>query len=81
MNLLAPGIAYSDALSTNMIAKNKTSDIVKAQEASNTNVMTNETLDASAKENLLSYLERTKSLQVLWFIQTISNQKIKFLII
>lgn len=56
MNLLAPGIAYSDALSTNMIAKNKTSDIVKAQEASNTNVMTNETLDASAKENLLSYL-------------------------
>lgn len=49
MNLLAPGIAYSDALSTNMIAKNKTSDIVKAQEASNTNVMTNETLDASAK--------------------------------
>lgn len=64
-----------------MIAKNKTSDIVKAQEASNTNVMTNETLDASAKENLLSYLERMKSLQVLWFIQTISNQKIKFLII
>ncbi|EGO9159391.1 ATP-binding cassette domain-containing protein [Enterococcus faecalis] len=56
MNLLAPGIAYSDALSTNMIAKNKNSDIVKAQEASNTNVMTNETLDASAKENLLSYL-------------------------
>ena len=30
MNLLAPGIAYSDALSTNMIAKNKTSDIVKS---------------------------------------------------
>ncbi|MGH2251819.1 sulfate ABC transporter ATP-binding protein, partial [Enterococcus faecalis] len=56
MNLLAPGIAYSDTLSTNMIAKNKTSDIVKAQVASNTNVMTNETLDASANENLLSYL-------------------------
>ena len=55
MNLLAPGIAYSDALSTNMITKTKPLILLKRKKP-NTNVMTNETLDASAKENLLSYL-------------------------
>lgn len=56
MNLLAPGIAYSDQLAQKVIEKNKDSEIVKAQEASDTNVMTNEAVDQTTKENLLDYL-------------------------
>ncbi|MFC0234177.1 ATP-binding cassette domain-containing protein [Vagococcus entomophilus] len=56
MDLLSPGIAYSDELSQKIIDENKGSDIVKAQESSDTNVMTNEKLDASTKETTLAYL-------------------------
>ncbi|GBD80685.1 putative ABC transporter ATP-binding/permease protein [Tetragenococcus halophilus subsp. halophilus] len=56
MDLLAPGIAYSDALAQKVIDNNKDSDIVQAQEDSDTNVMTNEDIDDTAKDNLLDAL-------------------------
>lgn len=56
MDLLAPGIAYSDDLAQKVIDKNQQSDIVKAQQDSKTNVMTNETLDQTSKDNLLDVL-------------------------
>ncbi|MDN6639191.1 MAG: ATP-binding cassette domain-containing protein [Tetragenococcus sp.] len=56
MDLLAPGIAYSDALAQKVIDNNKESDIVQAQEDSDENVMTGEEIDGTAKENLLDAL-------------------------
>ncbi len=56
MNLLAPGVAYSDQLTTQIVDENKNSEIVTAQKDSDRNVLTNETLDASAKETVISYL-------------------------
>jgi len=56
MDLLAPGIAYSDALAQKVIDNNKDSDIVQAQEDSDSNVMTNEDIDDTAKDNLLDAL-------------------------
>jgi len=59
MNLLAPGIAYSNDLTAQIVKNNEQSDIVKAQRDSNKNVMTNESLDDHAKDNLLAYLGGT----------------------
>lgn len=56
MDLLAPGIAYSDALAQKVIEKNQDSKIVKAQKDSKTNVMTNEKVDQETKDNLLDAL-------------------------
>lgn len=56
MDLLAPGIAYSDNLSEKVIKANENSAIVKAQKDSGVNVMTGEKLDDTTKEQLLSYL-------------------------
>ncbi len=56
MDLLAPGIAYSDMLAQKIIEKNSDSAIVKAQKDSDINVMTNEQLDDTAKDNFLNYL-------------------------
>ncbi|MDM8214542.1 ATP-binding cassette domain-containing protein [Enterococcus hirae] len=56
MDLLAPGFAYSDELSREIIAKEKTSAIVEAQEASSTNVLTGQPVDAAGKETVLAYL-------------------------
>ncbi|AYW47443.1 sulfate ABC transporter ATP-binding protein [Tetragenococcus osmophilus] len=56
MDLLAPGIAYSDALAQKVIDHNEDSDIVNAQEDSDENVMTGEEIDGTAKENLLDAL-------------------------
>ncbi|MDN6471279.1 MAG: ATP-binding cassette domain-containing protein [Tetragenococcus koreensis] len=56
MDLLAPGIAYSDALAQKVIDHNQDSDIVQAQEDSDTNVMTSEDIDDTAKDNLLDAL-------------------------
>lgn len=56
MDLLAPGIAYSDTLSELIIDENKDSEIVKAQLASDTNVLTNEPLDEFSKEQFIAYL-------------------------
>ncbi|GMA48507.1 sulfate ABC transporter ATP-binding protein [Tetragenococcus muriaticus] len=56
MDLLAPGIAYSDALAQKVIDHNEDSDIVNAQEDSDENVMTGEEIDGTARENLLDAL-------------------------
>lgn len=56
MDLLAPGIAYSDLFVQNMIAKNKVSQIVKDQKSSKTNILTGANLKASEKTQLISYL-------------------------
>ncbi len=56
MDLLAPGIAYSDSLAQQVIKKNQDSAIVKAQKDSDVNVMTNEKLDQAGKDNFLDYL-------------------------
>lgn len=56
MNLLSPRIAYSDQLTTQIVNENKDSEIVKAQKDSDTNVMSNEKVDETAKQSLISYL-------------------------
>lgn len=56
MALLGTGIAYSDQLSTRIIDSAVDSDIVKAQQQSDTNVITTEALDASSKKSFLEYL-------------------------
>jgi putative ABC transport system permease protein len=56
MNLLSTGIAYSDALAQEVITENSDSAIVKAQKDSDTNVMTNEKIDASTRDSLIDYL-------------------------
>lgn len=56
MNLLSPGIAYSDQLTTEIVNENKNSEIVQAQKDSDMNVLTTEKIDDSAKQTLISYL-------------------------
>ena len=56
MALLLPGIAYSDELAEMLIDSGKDSEIVKAQEKSDNNVITNEKLDEEAKDSFLAYL-------------------------
>ena len=56
MNLLAPGIAYSNELTSKIVKDNENSEIVAAQKDADTNVMTNEKLDDATKESTLAYL-------------------------
>lgn len=42
MNLLAPGIAYSNELTSKIVKDNENSEIVKAQKETDTNLMTND---------------------------------------
>jgi putative ABC transport system permease protein len=56
MNLLAPGIAYSNELTSKIVKDNENSEIVKAQRDTDINVMTNEKLDDATKESTLAYL-------------------------
>lgn len=57
MSMMASGIAYSDALSKWVIDEALNSDIVKAQQESDKNVMTMEKFDdESAKNQFLAYL-------------------------
>lgn len=56
MNLLSPGIAYSNQLTTEIVNENKDSEIVQAQKDSDMNVLTTEKVDESAKQTLISYL-------------------------
>lgn len=56
MALLDNGIAYSDSLTKDIINQNKNSEIVKAQENSSTNVMTNQPLENGQKEQVLASL-------------------------
>lgn len=56
MDLLAPGIAYSDLLAQKVVSQNQESEIVQAQEESDVNVMTNETLEGDSKDQFMTYL-------------------------
>ncbi|API87835.1 sulfate ABC transporter ATP-binding protein [Marinilactibacillus sp. 15R] len=56
MDLLAPGIAYSNDLTTDIIEQNQNSAIVQAQEDSDINVMTGEPVDETTKGSLMTYL-------------------------
>ncbi|SFJ99989.1 putative ABC transport system permease protein [Marinilactibacillus piezotolerans] len=56
MDLLAPGIAYSNDLTTDIIEQNQNSAIVQAQEDSEINVMTGEPVDETTKGSLMTYL-------------------------
>lgn len=53
MNLIAPGFAYSNELTSKIVTDNENSAIVKAQLDSDVNVMSNEPLDKSEKKALL----------------------------
>ena len=54
--VISEGVAYSDELALRIIEKTKSSEIVKAQEKSDTNVLTMQELDEEGKEEILSYL-------------------------
>lgn len=54
--LLSSGIAYSAALTKDVLNANKNSDIVTAQKASSANVITGQTMDNSTRSALLTSL-------------------------
>lgn len=56
LDLLAPGFAYSDNLAEKVIGINKQSEIVTAQAKSDINVMTNEVMDETTKNQFMGYL-------------------------
>ena len=56
VSILGNGIVYSDGLTQLVIDSGKESNIVKAQEDANFNVLTREEIDEETKTNLLSYL-------------------------
>jgi putative ABC transport system permease protein len=56
IGILGTGIAHSDALSQMIIDDASNSEIVKAQQQSNKNVMSMEDMDEETKQNFLSYL-------------------------
>lgn len=56
IGILGTGIAYSDALSQMIIDDASNSEIVKAQQQSDKNVMSMEDMDEETKNNFLSYL-------------------------
>ena len=61
ISLLASGIAYNSKLAELMIEKNINSEIVKAQEASDNNILTMQPFtDKMEKKNMLRYLGGTK---------------------
>lgn len=59
MALLSTGIAYSDKLTQNVIDQNENSAIVKAQKASDRNVLTGQSMNNSQKEQVLQTLGAT----------------------
>lgn len=56
MELLSPGIAYSNSLTDKVLAANKNSQIVSAQRSSTTSVLTGQPLTAEGKQQLLATL-------------------------
>ena len=56
VGMLANGIAYSDKLTELVVDRALNSDIVKAQEDADYNVMTREEIDKETKSSLISYL-------------------------
>ena len=56
MSMLAAGIAYSDALTKRIIAAGQESDIVKAQLASEVNIMSMQEFNEGEREQFIAYL-------------------------
>lgn len=56
MALLDDGIAYSDGLTQEVIKQNENSNIIKTQKNSSTNVMTNQPMNKTQKEQFISSL-------------------------
>ncbi|MGO4941952.1 ABC transporter ATP-binding protein/permease [Ruoffia tabacinasalis] len=56
MDLLAPGIAYSDLLAQKVVNENQESDVVQVQEDSDVNVMTNEPIEGESKDQVMTFL-------------------------
>lgn len=56
IGVLATGIVYSDELIEKVVDDSRNSDIVKAQEESDINVMTTEALTESSKKQFITYL-------------------------
>lgn len=54
--VISEGVAYNDNLALRIIENSKESEIVKAQEESDKNVLTMQEVDEEAKKELLSYL-------------------------
>lgn len=74
-NILASGIAYSDKLTQDIITNNQNSDIVKAQKASDNNVLTGASTDADTKTSLVSYLGgSTTPASILIYPSTFKNK-------
>lgn len=59
MALLSTGIDYSDKLTQNVIDQNENSTIVKAQKATDRNVLTGQSMNNSQKEQMLQTLGAT----------------------
>ncbi|MDE7055855.1 MAG: ATP-binding cassette domain-containing protein [Lactobacillus sp.] len=59
MALLSTGIAYSDKLTQNVIEQNENSAIVRAQKATDRNVLTGQSMNNSQKEQMLQTLGAT----------------------
>lgn len=59
--MLAPGIAYSNQLTQKVVNLNKDSQIVRAQKASSTNVLTGQQLNKMAKREALAVLGATST--------------------
>lgn len=75
IGMLASGIAYSDFLTDRVIELNKNSDIVKAQQDSDKNVMTNEKLDSDSKEQILAYLGADSSPSLIYIYPNTFDDK------
>jgi len=74
-NILASGIAYSDKLTQDIISRNQNSDIVKAQKASDNNVLTGASTDSDTKTGLVSYLGgSTTPASILIYPSTFKNK-------
>ena len=74
-NILASGIAYSDKLTQEVIKNNQNSDIVKAQKASDNNVLTGASVDSDTKTGLVSYLGgSTTPASILIYPSTFKNK-------
>lgn len=80
ISLLATGIAYSNELAEEIYENNKDSDIVKAQQNLNYNILTREEFkDENSKEQILSYLGGNDTPHAVLMYPTTFDNKTKLL--
>lgn len=80
ISLLATGIAYSNELAEEIYENNKDSDIVKAQQNLNYNILTREEFkDENSKEQILSYLGGNDTPYAVLMYPTTFDNKTKLL--